>query len=228
MRSGKFKMFLYMFVPMIIIGLAQWKVRSAFKKYSNIPAARRMSGAQVAQSLLNENGIHDVEVEEVDGDLSDHYDPKDRKVRLSTKNYRGGHLAGLAIAAHEVGHAIQDATGYFPLHIRTQVLPVASLGDKLGFPLIFAGLFFGASGLLNWGILFFSAAVLFQIVTLPVEFNASSRAMTLLAKGGYLGPEEVPGARKVLNAAAMTYVAATAASLMTLLHYILLARGGDE
>ena len=218
----------YMVFPMIIVGLAQWKVRNAFKRYSNVVASRRMTGAQVAQSLLNESGIHDVQVEEVDGDLSDHYDPKDRKVRLSSKNYHGGHLAGLAIAAHEVGHAIQDCSGYFPLHVRTQVLPVASLGDKIGFPLILAGLFFGASGLLNWGILFFAAAVLFQIVTLPVEFNASTRAMTLLAQGGYLSPEEVPGARKVLNAAAMTYVAATAASLMTLLHYILLARGGDE
>ena len=221
-------MLLYIFLPMIIVGLAQWKVRKAFKKYSQIPSERRMNGAQVAESLLRENGIHDVEVEEVEGDLSDHYDPKDRKVRLSTQNYRSGSLAGLAIAAHEVGHAIQDAKGYFPLHIRTQVLPVASLGDKLGFPLIIAGMIFNASGLLTWGILFFAAAVLFQVITLPVEFNASSRAMELLARGGYLLPEEVPGARKVLNAAAMTYVAATAASLMTLLHYVLLARGGDD
>jgi Zn-dependent membrane protease YugP len=187
-----------------------------------------ISGAETARRILRENDIYDVAVEEVGGSLSDHYDPSDKVVRLSSDNFHGHHLAGLAVAAHEVGHAIQHAQGYYPLNLRTAILPVASLGSKLGMPLIFAGLIFGAMGLVNIGVLFFAGAVIFQVVTLPVEFNASSRAMALLSQGGYLASDEVPSARKVLNAAALTYVAATAAALLQLFYYVMLSRGSDD
>ncbi len=219
---------LYFILPMILVALAQWKVRSAFKKYSRVGSMAGISGAETARRILRENGIYDVGVEEVGGTLSDHYDPRDKVVRLSSDNFHGHHLAGLAVAAHEVGHAIQHATGYYPLNLRHAILPVANLGSQLGMPLILAGMIFGAMGLVNIGVIFFAGAVLFQIVTLPVEFNASSRAMAILANGGYLAGDEVGSARKVLNAAAMTYVAATAAAVMQLLYYVMLARGGSD
>jgi Zn-dependent membrane protease YugP len=218
----------YFILPMILVALAQWKVRSAFKKYSQVRSMAGISGADTARRILRENGIYDVGVEEVGGTLSDHYDPRDKVVRLSSDNFHGHHLAGLAVAAHEVGHAIQHATGYYPLNLRHAILPVANLGSQLGMPLIIAGMIFGSLGLVNIGVIFFAAAVLFQVVTLPVEFNASSRAMAILANGGYLAGDEVGSARKVLNAAAMTYVAATAAAVMQLLYYVMLARGSDD
>lgn len=218
----------YFILPMILVALAQWKVRSAFKKYSQVRSMAGISGADTARRILRENGIYDVGVEEVGGTLSDHYDPRDKVVRLSSDNFHGHHLAGLAVAAHEVGHAIQHATGYYPLNLRHAILPVANIGSQLGMPLIIAGMIFGSLGLVNIGVIFFAAAVLFQVVTLPVEFNASSRAMAILANGGYLAGDEVGSARKVLNAAAMTYVAATAAAVMQLLYYVMLARGSDD
>jgi hypothetical protein len=219
---------LYFILPMILVGYAQLKVRSAFKKFSRVASMAGISGAETARRILRENGIYDVAVEEVGGSLSDHYDPGDKVLRLSSDNFHGHHLAGLAVAAHEVGHAIQHAQGYFPLNFRHAILPVANLGSKLGMPLIIAGMIFGAMGLVNIGVLFFAGAVLFQIVTLPVEFNASSRAMVLLSQGGYLVGDEVPSARKVLNAAALTYVAATAAAIMHLVYYVMLSRGSDD
>jgi Zn-dependent membrane protease YugP len=225
--EGFFEM-LYFILPMILVAFAQWKVRSAFKKYSSIGSMSGISGAETARRILRENDIYDVAVEEVGGSLSDHYDPSDKVVRLSSDNFHGHHLAGLAVAAHEVGHAIQHAQGYYPLNLRTAILPVANLGSKLGMPLIFAGMIFGAMGLVNIGVLFFAGAVIFQVVTLPVEFNASSRAMALLSQGGYLASDEVPSARKVLNAAALTYVAATAAAILQLFYYVMLSRGSDD
>lgn len=221
-------MILYFILPMILVAYAQWKVRSAFKKYSSIGSMSGISGAETARRILRENDIYDVAVEEVGGSLSDHYDPSDKVVRLSSENFHGHHLAGLAVAAHEVGHALQHAQGYYPLNLRHAILPVANLGSQLGMPLIMAGMIFGVLGLVNVGVLFFAGAVLFQVVTLPVEFNASSRAMKLLANGGYLAGDEVPSARKVLNAAALTYVAATAAAVLQLIYYVMLARGGSD
>lgn len=221
-------MILYFILPMILVAYAQWKVRSAFKKYSSIGSMSGISGAETARRILRENDIYDVAVEEVGGSLSDHYDPSDKVVRLSSENFHGHHLAGLAVAAHEVGHALQHAQGYYPLNLRHAILPVANLGSQLGMPLIMAGMIFGVLGLVNVGVLFFAGAVLFQVVTLPVEFNASSRAMKLLANGGYLAGDEVPSARKVLNAAALTYVAATAAAVLQLIYYVTLARGGSD
>ena len=215
----------FIIIPMLLVGWAQMRVRSAFKKYSRVPATAGISGAETARRILNEQGIYDVAVEETGGALSDHYDPRSKVVHLSSENFHGHSLAGLAVAAHEVGHAMQHAQGYLPLNFRHAILPVANLGSKFAMPLILAGMIFGATGLLDIGILFFAGAVLFQLVTLPVEFNASSRAMAILAQG-YIAGDEVRPAKKVLNAAAMTYVAATATAVMQLVHLLLL-RGSD-
>jgi Zn-dependent membrane protease YugP len=215
----------FFILPMILVGWAQMRVRSAFNKYSKVASTARLSGAETARRILREQGIYDVAVEETGGSLSDHYDPRAKVVRLSSSNFRGHHLAGLAVAAHEVGHAIQHAQGYLPLNLRHAILPVANFGSWLGFPLIIAGMFFGATGLMDIGILFFAGAVLFQIVTLPVEFNASRRALAILSQG-YLAGDEVSSAKRVLNAAAMTYVAAAATAVLQLV-YLLLLRGDD-
>ena len=203
----------FFLIPMILVGWAQMRVRSAFKKYSQVPSMARLSGAETARRILSEQGIYDVAVEETGGSLSDHYDPSSKVVRLSSDNFHGHHLAGLAVAAHEVGHAIQHANGYLPLNLRHAILPVANLGSSLGFPMVIGGMLFGFTGLIDIGILFFAGAVIFQLVTLPVEFNASSRAMVILSQG-YLAGDEVSSAKKVLNAAAMTYVAAAATAVM--------------
>ena len=216
----------FFILPMILVAWAQMRVRSAFNKYSQVASAARLSGAETARRILRQQGIYDVSVEETSGMLSDHYDPRAKAVRLSSDNFHGHHLAGLAVAAHEVGHAIQHARGYVPLNLRHAILPVANLGSTLGFPLILAGMFFEAAGLMDLGIMFFAGAVLFQIVTLPVEFNASSRAMAILSQG-YLAGDEMRSARRVLNAAAMTYVAAAATAVLNLLG-LLLMRGSDE
>ena len=216
----------FIIIPMLLVGWAQMRVRGAFNKYSRVPSTAGISGAETARRILNEQGIYDVAVEETGGALSDHYDPRSKVVRLSSENFHGHSLAGLAVAAHEVGHAMQHAQGYLPLNFRHAILPVANLGSSLGMPLIMAGFFFSASGLLDIGILLFAGAVLFQLVTLPVEFNASSRAMAILAQG-YIAGDEVRPAKKVLNAAAMTYVAATATAVMQLVHLLLL-RGSDD
>ena len=216
----------FIIIPMLLVGWAHMRVRSAFKKYSRVPATAGISGAETARRILNEQGIYDVAVEETGGALSDHYDPRSKVVRLSSENFHGHSLAGLAVAAHEVGHAMQHAQGYLPLNFRHAILPVANLGSKFGWPLILAGMIFGVTGLLDIGILFFAGAVLFQLVTLPVEFNASNRAMAILAQG-YIAGDEVRPAKKVLNAAAMTYVAATATAVMQLVHLLLL-RGSDD
>ena len=216
----------FFLIPMILVGWAQMRVRGAFKKYSQVPSMARLSGAETARRILSEQGIYDVAVEETGGSLSDHYDPSSKVVRLSSDNFHGHHLAGLAVAAHEVGHAIQHANGYLPLNVRHAILPVANLGSSLGFPMVIGGMLFGFTGLIDIGILFFAGAVIFQLVTLPVEFNASSRAMAILSQG-YLAGDEVSSAKKVLNAAAMTYVAAAATAVMQLVH-LLLMRGSDD
>ena len=216
----------FMLLPLILVGWAQMRVRSAFKKYSQVASTARLSGAETARRILHQQRIYDVSVEETGGMLSDHYDPRAKAVRLSSDNFHGHHLAGLAVAAHEVGHAIQHAHGYAPLNLRHAILPVANLGSTLGIPLAMAGILFQATGLITIGIAFFIGAVLFQLVTLPVEFNASSRAMAILSQG-YLANDEVRAARRVLNAAAMTYVATTAIAVLQLV-YLLLARGSDE
>lgn len=214
-------------IPALILAMwAQMRVQSTFNKFSRVRARAYRTGATVARELLDEAGLRDVAVERIGGQLTDHYDPRQRVVRLSSGVYDGVSIASLAVAAHETGHAIQHATNYVPLNVRSALFPVASFGSTAAFPLFFIGLLFGAPFLLDIGIWFFVAALAFQVVTLPVEFDASARAMRLLDAGGYLVGEEKRGARQVLTAAALTYVAAVAVSLMQLLRLLLL-RGRD-
>ncbi|MCY3760001.1 MAG: zinc metallopeptidase [Gemmatimonadetes bacterium] len=215
-------------IPCILLALyAQWKVRKTYGEFSQVASAAGISGAETARRLLRENGIYDVAVEEVDGVLSDHYDPRDKVVRLSTGIFRGHHLAGLAVAAHEVGHALQHARGYMPLNLRHSFLPVANIGSTAAFPLFLIGFFFNQGFLMDIGIALFAAVLAFQVITLPVEFNASSRAMAQLVDGRYLAPQEGVLARRVLNAAALTYVAAAATSLMHLVRLLILRGDRD-
>lgn len=213
---------------MIFAFYAQHKVHSTYQKFSQIPATTRRSGRDIALTILRQNGINDVDVEEGHGFLSDHYDPIHKKVRLSPHNYSEASVAGLAVAAHEVGHAIQHAKGFAPLKLRTALFPVANIGSTLAFPIILVGLLFlpnitiAGVSLLDIGIVLFSFGVLFQIVTLPVEFDASRRALVQINQLGLVAPQEQAGARKVLDAAALTYVAAAAAAALQLIRLLIL------
>jgi Zn-dependent membrane protease YugP len=204
---------------------AQSKVRGTYKKYSNVPSRSRLTGRDVARRILDSNGLQSVEVEPIAGELTDHYHPKDRKIRLSEGIYNSNSLAALAVAAHESGHALQHQAGYTAMTIRANLVPVANLGSSAAFPMFFIGMIFPAfSWLMDLGIIFFAGAVLFHVVTLPVEFDASARAVKILGNGSYLAPDEVSGARKVLDAAAWTYVAAAAMALLNLVR-LLIRRG---
>ncbi len=205
---------------------AQFKVKSAFAQMNKIHSVSGLTGAEVAKSLLKRNSIYDVTVEEVSGNLTDHYDSKAKKLHLSSDVYHSTSLAALGVAAHETGHAIQHKLSYAPLSIRQSIFPVANIGSSLGIPLFIGGLIFSIRPLLDLGIIIFTGAVLFHIVTLPVEFNASRRAMAQLSSGGYLRADEVTGAKKVLDAAALTYVAAAAMAVLQLIRLILI-RGND-
>ncbi len=211
-------------LPALILALyAQNKVKSTYQRYSKVVSQRGWTGAQTARSLLDENGLNDIKIEKIPGSLTDHYDPRAKVLRLSAPIHDSSSLSALGIAAHETGHAIQDSRGYLPLRIRHAIFPATALGTNLAFPLFFIGFFFrNLDFLMNLGILFFSAAVIFQIVTLPVEFNASKRALVLLEEGNYLEREEISGASKVLSAAALTYLAATAMAVMQLLRLLIL------
>jgi Zn-dependent membrane protease YugP len=213
----------FLLIPALILAFyAQMRVRNAFREQSRIRNAYGLTGHQAAVELLRMNGISDVGVEEVKGLLSDHYDPRSKKVSLSSDNYRNASLASVSVAAHEVGHAIQHATGYFPLKLRHSILPATSLGSWAALPLFFIGFLFQTPFLMDIGILFFAGVVLFHAVTLPVEFDASSRAMKQLQSHGFLTGAEVAGAKKVLNAAALTYVAATAMAALQLVRLLFL------
>ncbi|NLW55755.1 MAG: zinc metallopeptidase [Firmicutes bacterium] len=218
--------------PAIILAIyAQMKVSSTFQRYLRVSASSGLTGAQVARDLLNKNNLSDIPVEITPGNLTDHYDPRQRVVRLSPQVYHGRSLAALGVAAHETGHALQHAQEYVPLNIRSALFPVANFGYQLAFPLFFIGLLFGRGGtfLMDLGILLFTFAVLFQVFTLPVEFNASSRALNMLETEGYLmRGGEVAGARKVLSAAALTYLAATAMAVLQLIRLLLLRGMRDD
>ena len=208
---------------LIIIPLwAQAKVRSAYSKYSKKPTSSQRTGAEVARKILDDNGLYHVNIEQTRGKLSDHYDPRSKVVRLSEDIYHGRSMASSAIAAHEVGHAIQDQEEYAFMRFRSALVPVANLGSNLAFFLILGGIFFQATGLFLIGILFFAAAVLFQLVTLPVEFDASNRAMTQLISTGIIRNDEERETKKVLNAAALTYVAAALVAVLELARFILI------
>ena len=206
--------------------IASAKVNSTFNKYRRIRSATGMTGAEAASRILNHNGIYDVTIEHINGNLTDHYDPRRKVLRLSDSTYGSDSVAAIGVAAHECGHALQHKEEYVPLKIRSAIVPAANIGSRLGIPIIILGIILGQNYLLmQIGIWVFSLAVLFQIVTLPVEFNASSRALVMLEQYGILGNDEISKTRKVLSAAAMTYVAAAAASILQLLRLILLFGG---
>jgi Zn-dependent membrane protease YugP len=213
-------------VPAVILGIyAQIKVSSTFRRYSEISSARGLTGAQGARLALDSAGLSDVGIEVAGGRLSDHYDPRSRMLTLSPEVGNSNSLASLGVAAHEVGHAMQHAEGYIPFKFRSALVPVANVGTNFGFVLFFVGLLFFRSGLLmNIGIVLYAAAVLFTLVTLPVELNASRRAMTLLSDRSILVADELAGARKVLSAAALTYVAAALMAILQLVRLILISR----
>ena len=210
-------------IPGLILALyAQFKVSSTYARFKREPSRSGLTGAQIARQILDTNGCGDVRIERVPGSLTDHYDPENGVLRLSEEVYGSRSIAALGVAAHEAGHAIQDATDYGPMRIRATLVPVANIGSSAAIPLFMLGLIFSWEPLLKIGILCFSLAVLFYVVTLPVEFNASGRAVALLASG-YLLEDEVQGVKKVLSAAALTYVAAALQAILQLLRLVLLA-----
>lgn len=208
--------------------LASWNVNRTFKKYSRTPNQRRLTAEAVAATILRLSGITDVRIERVSGSLSDHYSPKEKVLRLSDSVYGQTSVAALGVAAHECGHAIQHHQHYAPLHLRSLSVPMANIGSTLSWPLIILGIVLGSTGLAQAGVILFSFVVLFQLITLPVEFNASRRAMTILRDANLLYAEELTGAGKVLRAAAMTYVAAVASSILQLLRLVMLTRRADD
>jgi Zn-dependent membrane protease YugP len=216
-------MYLWMvMIPgMAISGLASFMVHSAFTKYSRVRSSRGYTGAQAAALLLDRAGIHDVRIVPAHGMLSDHYNPVSKELALSNEVYGSNSVAAIGVATHEAGHAIQHATGYWPLWLRSALVPVANIGSIFSYIVIIAGLYLGFMGLFLLGVILFSAVLLFQIVTLPVEFNASSRAKQLVVEYGIVSPEERIGVDRVLNAAALTYVAAVITSVLTLLYYLM-------
>jgi uncharacterized protein len=219
--------FVFILPPIALMLYAQWRVKSTFGKYSKVMNRRGLTGAQVARVILDAHGLQDVPVEQVPGELSDHYDPRARALRLSPPVYGQRSVASLGIAAHEAGHAIQHANGYVPLQIRSLLVPVASFGSNLALIMIIGGIIIQISALAWLGIAFFAAGTLFALVTLPVEFNASSRAMALLSNTGIIVDEtEYQQNREVLNAAALTYVAGFLAAMMQLLYWIMIVAGG--
>lgn len=217
------------YLPILLIAvvlgfLTQGYVNSSYRRYSKVALATGESGAEVARRMLDSEGLGHVGIEMVPGHLTDHYDPRADVLRLSEDVFRSRTVAAAGVAAHEAGHAVQHARGFAAAKLRQTLVPTAQLGSSLAFPLIFAGLFIGLSGLITLGVIVFAAAVLFQVVTLPVEFDASRRALAALDTGNMLPADQVQGARTVLTAAALTYVAATLIAIMQLVYYFGLSR----
>jgi hypothetical protein len=221
--------FLLIIPALILAFYAQSRVKGAYRTYSQVSAASRLTGAQAAYQLLQAAGAGDIVIEKIPGDLTDHYDPRKKVLRLSQGVHDSTSIAALGIAAHETGHAIQHHNHYQPMALRSLIYPVASIGSTLAFPIFFAGFIFsrGPNVLMDIGILLFTGAVAFSVVTLPVEFNASKRALALLEERRFLTPDEMVGARKVLSAAALTYVASTAMAAVQLLRMLLLRSSRD-
>ena len=215
-------------IGVVLSLLASGRVKSTFAKYSQVRNSRGLTGAQAAEQVLHTAGIYDVRIEHVGGNLTDHYDPRTKVLRLSDSVYGQTSVAAVGVAAHECGHAIQHAKGYAPLKLRSTLVPVANFGSKLAWPLIIFGLFISGESstiLINAGIIAFLGAVVFQLVTLPVEFNASNRAIRMIADSGMMYGEEIKGAKKVLSAAALTYVASAATAILQLLRILILTGG---
>ena len=224
---------MFYFDPTIIIVLpaliftlwAQWNVNSTFEKYRKVNTLHNITGYDSARKILDANGLYDVKIERVAGNLTDHYDPRANVIRLSEAVHDSTSAAAVGVAAHEAGHAVQHAKGYFPIKIRQAIIPATRIGSSLAMPLFLIGLILAVEPLVYLGIIFYATAVVFQLVTLPVEFNASNRAMAALNDGGSLSSSELDASRKVLTAAALTYVAALATSLLSLLRLIIIANG---
>ncbi len=221
-------------IPAFILSMwAQFKVSSTFSKYSKVSNRRGMTGADAARYILDINGLRHVRIERINGNLTDHFDPRSNVVRLSDSTYASTSVGAIGVAAHECGHAVQYATDYAPIRIRNAIVPVVNICSKLSIPIIIIGFIFAYAGsfsntLLNIGIILFSATVFFQLITLPVEFNASARAIATLEQRALLQDDELKGAKKVLSAAAMTYVAAAFSAIMSLLRLIIIARNSDR
>ena len=216
-------------IPAMIISLiAQIQVKSTFARYNRVPNRKGYTAAMLARQILDENGLQHIRIERVAGELTDHYSPKEDVIRLSDSTYNSTSVGALGVAAHEVGHAIQYGVGYFPIKVRNAFIPITQIGSSIAWPLAILGIILGFPLLTEVGILLFCAVVLFQLLTLPVEFNASRRALAAIEQNGILTDDELAGARKTLCAAAMTYVAATATALAQLLRLLILFGGNNR
>lgn len=218
--------FILLIPGVLLAAWAQSKVSSTFDKFYRIRSQSGITAAQAARQILNQKGLESVVVERIPGKLSDHYDPRSKTLRLSEQVYASNSLAAIGVAAHEAGHALQHDDGYAPLAIRSSLVPIANIGSTASWVLLMAGIIFSIPVLARFGVYAFSAVVLFQLVTLPVEFNASSRALTLLETGGYLNREEIPQTKKVLDAAALTYVAAALMGILQLIRLVIISGMG--
>ena len=219
--------YILVFIGIVITLIASAGVKNTYRKYSRYAASCGLTGADVARAILRENGLYDVQVEHIAGELTDHYNPSTKRLNLSDSVYASQSIAALGVAAHECGHAIQHSEDYFPLTLRTRIVPAANLGSKLGVPIIIVGVILSYfQPLITLGVILFSFGVIFQLVTLPVEFDASARALECLERMGIAQGDELGAARKVLKSAAMTYVASAAAAILSLLRLILLYGGG--
>ncbi len=226
-----FQYLIFMAPALILMMIVQWYVNSAYSQWSKVQARSRLTGAQAAQRLIQSSALYGVRIEGIRGKLTDHYDPRDKVLRLSEGVYQSSSVASLAIAAHELGHALQDQEGYFPLRVRSLLVPAVNIGSYLGWILIVIGLVLNFINLAWLGVIIFSGGAIFALATLPVEFNASARAKKLLADSGIImGEEETRGVNKVLNAAALTYVAALVTAVMQLLYWVtvVLGMGGRQ
>ena len=216
-------------IPGLLLAMyAQAKVSSTYNRYKKITSHSGYTGAQFARKMLNDNGLYDVTITQISGRMSDHYDPRANQVRLSAEVYNGTSIASLGIAAHEVGHAVQHATNYFPLTVRNLVVPVTNFSSSIYMLFIFIGIIMNSFSMIQFGIMLFAVIVIFQVITLPVEFNASRRAIATLGGDGVLDAEELSGAKRVLGAAAMTYVAAVVTAVLQLLQLLMVFGGHND
>ena len=215
--------YILIIIAFALSAFASMGVNATFARYKNVRSSSGMTGRDAARKILDDNGLSSVRVEHISGNLNDHYDPKANVIRLSDATYDNPSVAAIGVAAHEAGHAVQHATGYAPIKVRNSIVPAVNISTKLSMPLFIIGLLLNLAGLALLGVALFSAALIFQLVTLPVEFNASNRALAILDTSGMLNPDELRGARKVLRAAGMTYVAAAAASALQLFRLLLIA-----
>ncbi|MBO4374588.1 MAG: zinc metallopeptidase [Lachnospiraceae bacterium] len=220
--------YILVLIGALISGIASMNVNSTFRKFSRFSNDRGMTAEECAALIMNNAGIYDVRIESIRGNLTDHYSPAEKVLRLSESVYGSTSVAAIGVAAHECGHAIQHRDGYFPLKLRSLSVPVANIGSWLSWPVIIIGLLLGYADLARLGVILFTFVVLFQLITLPVEFNASSRALKILQQRNILAPDEMKGASKVLRAAALTYVAALFSTILQLLRLVLLVRGGSR